>query len=227
MESICKYFFDDGIYIFDPLFIKADSARFNVVFTYNSNGNYEKLISDLGEIYYSYVKSEEKNNLKDYYSPFQNVSAPSVKDLYFTKIEYNLGKNISANSLISRSSKLENTIATDGISSTGGIYEINLKVDSLELGDTKYGFSYKGHLRDKKYNSLNLDRDVQFNRIWDIDSANNSGERRKSLNFYINQNDLSSTNLTLSNLKLYDWNKSRLDASYQILRGLFLSLIHI
>ena len=122
---------------------------------------------------------------------------------------------------MSRSSKLENTIATDGISSTGGIYEINLKVDSLEFRDTKYGFSYKGHLRDKKYNSLNLDRDVQFNRIWDIDSANNSGERRNSLNFYINQNDLSSTNLTLSNLKLYDWNKSRLDASYQILRGLF------
>ena len=220
-DSIGKYFIDNGIYIFDPLFIQTDSARFNVVFTYNSNGNYEKLISDIGEIYYSYVQSEEKNNLKDYYSPFQNISAPSVKDLYFTKIEYNLGKNISANSLMSRSSKLENTIATDGISSTGGIYEINLKVDSLEFRDTKYGFSYKGHLRDKKYNSLNLDRDVQFNRIWDIDSANNSGERRNSLNFYINQNDLSSTNLTLSNLKLYDWNKSRLDASYQILRGLF------
>ena len=100
-----------------------------------------------------------------------------VKDLYFTKIEYNLGKNISASSLMSSSSKLENTIATDGISSTGGIYEINLKVDSLEFRDTKYGFSYKGHLRDKKYNSLNLDRDVQFNRIWDIDSANSSGER--------------------------------------------------
>ena len=53
-------------------------------------------------------------------------------------------------------------------SSTGGIYEINLKVDSLEFRDTKYGFSYKGHLRDKKYNSLNLDRDVQFNKKWDI-----------------------------------------------------------
>ena len=63
-----------------------------VVFTYDSNGNYEKLISDIGEIYYSYVQSEEKNNLKDYYSPFQNISAPSIKDLYFTKIEYNLGK---------------------------------------------------------------------------------------------------------------------------------------
>ena len=48
-----------------------------------------------------YVQSEEKNNLKDYYSPFKNISAPSVKDLYFTKIEYNLGKNISASSLMS------------------------------------------------------------------------------------------------------------------------------
>ena len=220
-DSMGKYFIDEGIYIFDPLFIQADSARYRVVFSYNSNGNYEKLISDIGEIYYSYVQSEEKNNLKDYYSPFQNVSAPSIKDLYFTKIEYNLGKNISASSLMSSSSKLENTIANDGISSTGGIYEINLKVDSLEFRDTKYGFSYKGHLRDKKYNSLNLDRDVQFNRIWDIDSANSSGERSNSLNFYINQNDISSTNLTLSNLKLYNWNKSRLYASYQILSGLF------
>ena len=220
-DSMGKYFIDEGIYIFDPLFIQADSARYRVVFSYNSNGNYEKLISDIGEIYYSYVQSEEKNNLKDYYSPFQNVSAPSLKDLYFTKIEYNLGKNISASSLMSSSSKLENTIANDGISSTGGIYEINLKVDSLEFRDTKYGFSYKGHLRDKKYNSLNLDRDVQFNRIWDIDSANSSGERSNSLNFYINQNDISSTNLTLSNLKLYNWNKSRLYASYQILSGLF------
>ncbi|NDB80614.1 hypothetical protein EB155_12205, partial [archaeon] len=126
-DSTGKYFIDNGIYIFDPLFIQADSVRYNVVFTYNSTGNYEKLISDIGEIYYSYVQSEEKNNLKDYYSPFQNISAPSVKDLYFTKIEYNLGKNISANSLMSRSAKLENTIATDGIFSKGGIYEINLK----------------------------------------------------------------------------------------------------
>ena len=220
-DSIGKYFIDEGIYIFDPLFIQADSARFSVVFTYNSNGNYEKLISGIGEIYYSYVQSEEKNNLKDYYSPFQNVSAPGAKDLYFTKIIYNLGKNISASSLMSSSSKLENTIATDGISSTGGIYEINLKVDSLEFRDTKYGFSYKGHLRDKKYNSLNLDRDVQFNRIWDIDSANSSGEKSNSLNFYINQNDISSTNLTLSNLKLYDLNKSRIYASHKILSGLF------
>ena len=220
-DSMGKYFIDEGIYIFDPLFIQADSARYRVVFSYNSNGNYEKLISDIGEIYYSYVQSEEKNNLKDYYSPFQNVSAPSLEDLYFTKIEYNLGKNISASSLMSSSSKLENTIANDGISSTGGIYEINLKVDSLEFRDTKYGFSYKGHLRDKKYNSLNLDRDVQFIKIWDIDSANSSGEKSNSLNFYINQNDISSTNLTLSNLKLYNWNKSRLYASYQILSGLF------
>ena len=122
---------------------------------------------------------------------------------------------------MSRSSKLENTLATDGISRTGGIYEINLKVDSLEFKDTKYGFSYKGHLRDKKYNSLNLDRDVQFNRIWDIDSANSSREISKTLNLYINQKNLSSTNLTLSNLKLYDWNKSRIYASHQVLRGLF------
>ena len=34
----------------------------------------------------------------------------------------------------------------------------------------------QGAFENKKYNSLNLDRDVQFNRIWDIDSANSSGE---------------------------------------------------
>ena len=220
-DSLGKYFIDENIYIYDPLFTHADSARFNVVFTYNSNGNYEKLISEIGEIYYSYVSKEEKNNLRDYFSPFQIVSAPGANDLYFTKIVYNLGKNISASSLMSRSSKMENTLARDRIFSIGSIYEFNFKIDSLELRNKKYGVSYKGILRDKKYNSLNLDRDVQFNRIWDIDSVSTSGEISKALNFYINQNDLSSTNLTLSNLKLYDWKKSRLYASHQILGGLF------
>ena len=47
-DSTGKYFIDNGIYIFDPLFIQADSSRFNVVFTYNSNGNYEKVFEGFG-----------------------------------------------------------------------------------------------------------------------------------------------------------------------------------
>ena len=220
-DSSGKYFIAGGVYIYDPLFIQNDSVRYNVVFTYNSNGNYEKLVSELGEIYYSYVAVEAKNNLKDYFSPFQKISSPGLRDLYFAKINFNLGNTFSASSLISRSSKRENILSNNGTSNSGNIIEVNFRADSLELMNTKYGFSYTGLIRDKKYNSLNLVRDVQFNRIWDTDSINDSDELNKSFNLYIKQNDLSITNIKLSSLSLYDWNKKKLNVSHQILMGLF------
>ena len=86
----------------------------------------------------------------------------------------------------------------------------------------KYGFSFNELTRQKDYKSPSLDREVQFNRIWDIDSLIESGEYKRSLGFYLNFKDKSFSDVKISNLKLHQLNKNKLNFSHKIPKHLLL-----
>ena len=220
-DSLGNYYIDNGVYVYDPNFNEDNSIRFNVVFTYDGGGNYEKLVSPLGEVYFRYVDDLEKNNLKDYYSPNQKIPTPKSKDLYFAKVFYNLGNNLSIESVLSRSINNENIFSNNNKLLAGNIFEFDVNLDSIEFKSLKFGLSFTELIKQKDYKALSLDRSVQFNRIWDIDSLNESGEYKRSLGFYLNFKNQSISDVKISNLKFYQTNKSKIDFSHKILSGLF------
>ena len=220
-DSLGSYYINNGVYIYDPNFNENDSERFNVVFTYDGSGNYEKLVSPLGEVYFRYIDDLEKNNLKEYYSPNQKIPTPKSRNLYFTKFLYNIGENLSIESVFSRSMNNENIFSNNNKSLAGNVFEFDVSLDSIEFKSLKYGFSFNELIRQKDYKSPSLDREVQFTRIWDIDTLIESGEYKRSLGFYLNFKNKSISDVKISKLKLHQINKNKLNFSHEILSGLF------
>lgn len=220
-DSLGSYYLDNGVFIFDPLFLVNDFSRYNVVFTNNENGTYERLINSSGRIYYRFVHPEQKELLKDYFSPNQLISAPKSKNLYFSKINYDFGNNFSIKSVISKSSNDKNILSSSDNILSGNLFELDASIDSLELGNLSYGLSYTTLVRQKKYTSFSLDRDVQFKREWDIDSLENFEENKKSFDIYIDIKDYSSSDIQVSSLDIGEATKNRLSLSHTIIHGAF------
>ena len=87
-----------------------------------------------------WVEFLEKNNLKDYYSPNQKIPTPKSRNLYFTKFLYNLGENLSIESVFSRSMNNENIFSNNNKSLAGNVFEFDVNLDSIEFKSLKYGF---------------------------------------------------------------------------------------
>ena len=218
-DSLGSYYLDNEVFIFDPFFLVNDVSRYSVVFTNNENGNYERLINLSGRIYYRFVHPEQKEPLKDYFSPNQLISAPKSKNLYFSKINYDFGNNFSIKSVISRSSNDRNILSNSDNILSGNLFELDASMDSLEIGNLSYGLSYTSLVRQKKYTSFSLDRDVQFKRDWDIDNLENFEENKKSLDIYIDIKDYSNSDIQISSLDIGQTTKNRLSLSHTILNG--------
>lgn len=220
-DSLGLYYSTNGVFTFDPNFLVNDFTRYNVVFTNNENGTYERLINSSGRVYYSFIQLEQKEPLKDYFSPNQLISAPKSKNLYFSKINYNIGNILSVKSVVSRSSNDENILSTNDNIMSGNLFEFDASTDSLEIGHLKYGLSYNSLIRQKKYTSFSLDREVQFRREWDIDSLDNFEENKKSFSIYFDIKEYSNSDIQISSLDVGEATKNRLSLSHKILNGFF------
>ena len=76
------YYLDDSIYVYDPEKNVTDE-RYQVSFSYNTEGDYQRKISLNGKIYYEYVPETDQKTQVDLYSPFQTIIAPIFHDLLF------------------------------------------------------------------------------------------------------------------------------------------------
>ena len=79
----------NGIFEYDPSEILLDSNRYQVVFQFDANGEYERKISDKGRVYYSFL-AEENRRLHTIIFSLQKVKAPRSHqyDILIMSIQY-------------------------------------------------------------------------------------------------------------------------------------------
>ena len=118
-DSSGSYYLDGDVYRYDPDYLQTDYERYRVAFTYDAMGEYERIISNTGKVYYQYFDHGNSVVNKDLYSPYQKINAPRAKDLVYVKANYHLGDKLSISTLFSRSD-LDNNILSDLTASDTG-----------------------------------------------------------------------------------------------------------
>ena len=53
-DSSGSYCLDGDVYRYDPDYLQTDYERYRVAFTYDAMGEYERIISNTGKVYYQY-----------------------------------------------------------------------------------------------------------------------------------------------------------------------------
>ena len=218
-DSSGDYYYDGEVYIYDPNYLIAEYLRYQVTFSYDGAGEYERIISNNGKIYYQYLDQDNDETSKDLYSPYQKVKAPRSKDLIYAKGVYGLGNKLSISTLFSRSNLDNNILSGFNASDKGGLYEVSFSIDSIETGRIRYGISGSNSVREKKYTSFGLDRNVRFKRFWDLDSLGLLNERESTLKLFIDIDELSSSFLELSKLNIGDFEKGKVKIDHTIHNG--------
>ncbi len=217
-DSTGDYYLDGEIFKYDPDHIVSGYNRYRIAFTYNIKGTYEKLVSVLGKVYYQYYEGDSPIN-KDLYSPYQKISAPRSKDLYYAKGNYSLGNKLTFSSLFSRSLSDNNILSGANELAKGGLYEISLVLDSIETGKMTYFFSIDNLIREKNYSSFGLDRNVQYKRYWDLDSIGAMDERESSLKFFLGIDNFSRSSIEYSGLSIGALKKEKIKLDHKINSG--------
>ena len=218
-DSTGDYYLDGDIFIYDPNRIVNEYSRYKVTFTYNARGNYEKIISDAGQVYYQYYDNISLGN-KDLYSPYQKISGPQSKDLYYAIGSYNLGDKISISTSISNSIRDNNILSGANKSTNGGLYEFRIALDSIETEYVTYTLSANNLIRDKNYSSVGLDRNAQYKRHWDLDSIGLVDESEFTMNFFLGVDDFSRTSFKYSGLDIGLIKKDRIAIDQKITSGI-------
>ena len=217
-DSTGDYYLEGEIYKYDPDHILIAYKRYRVAFTYNLKGKYEKLISVSGKVYYQYFEGDSPVN-KDLYSPYQEISAPRSKDLYYLKGSYNLGNKLSISTLLSRSINDKNILSFSDKSSNGGMYEITMILDTIEVGRMTYSLSAENLIREKYYTSFGLDRNVQYKRYWDLDSIGMIDEQESSVRFFMDFDNFSQSSIEYSGLNIGALKKNKIKLDHKIKSG--------
>lgn len=227
-DSSGSYYLDGDVYRYDPDYLQTDYERYRVAFTYDAMGEYERIISNTGKVYYQYFDHGNSVVNKDLYSPYQKINAPRAKDLVYVKANYHLGDKLSISTLFSRSDLDNNVLSDLTASDKGGLYEVSFRIDSIEAGRITYGISGSNLVREKNYSSFGLDRSVRFKRFWDLDSIGPLNERESALRFFIDIDKLSNSSIEFSSLNIGALEKGRFKIDHMIDDGILqgTSLIH-
>ena len=214
------YVYTDSIFVYDPDFESIDSVRFSIIFSYDQNGTYKRLISDKGRIFYQYVPVSDRELNLDLYSFYQTVHSPESHQFGFIGGEYKLGNNIKLSGQINQSRLDPNSINQTNSLHNGASHKIGILIDSLELGPVLWNLSISDWNRNNKYQSLGQENDVMQRRFWNLDSLQKRGVRQSNLNFEMVVNGIGSSQFEYANLTYAQNERSRVRLNQRMTKSI-------
>ena len=197
------YILENGIYHYDPSYLASDSIRFQVVFNSDSDGDYERRISEKGRVYYSFLPDEGRNEFIQLYSPFRTVKAPKIHNHGYFDYDYRVNEHININGEFASSMIDDNRIYSSDLT-LGGSYKYGFSIDSLYLGKGKFNLNFNNWDRGPRYRSLNREHKIMHARLWNLDSSITQGVNETSIKSRYVIEDFSNSYFELARLKYLD-----------------------
>jgi hypothetical protein len=180
------YILTNGIYYYFPETMNDIDNRYKVSFhNDNENGEYARRISDDGHLYFEFVNIENRSEIIDLYSPFRRWSNPINHEILQLAGDVILSKNTKATWDLSLSSLDKNTFSTLNDDDNIGIAH-NITINGKEIFVSKnaqLGYNITTWKKSNRFRALSLDRNVQFNQNWNIQSEDLGNESLFSSGF--------------------------------------------
>ena len=203
------YYLNDSIYVYDPEKNVGDE-RYQVSFSYNTEGDYQRKISFNGKIYYEYVPETDQKIQVDLYSPFRTIIAPILHDLLFASGEWNLGDKVRMQAALAGSNVDQNSLSDkDDELNSSGSFRVYITADSIRIGSMQFGFSFGDWYKQKNFRPLGRDKSIRHRRFWNLDSVGYNEERQTELSLNLHLENISSTKLELAQINIIGQKRKR------------------
>ena len=219
-DSNGKYINDGEKYIYDPFASSEEYVLFDVSFYYDIDGEYQRKISDLGQIYYEYVSEIDRKSILDLFSPFKIINTPKSQQLLFCAGEYQLADRITIGGELS-GSRYQNNIINNYNSINGGSYIISTAIDSMDLNFVRLNFSFKDWYRDKNYNSIEREDEILYTRLWNLDSIITTDIRESMIDADLIINSIGKSKVEIARLIHGDDTRSRVQFTQNLFNQKF------
>ena len=179
IDSSGDYVLQDFLYVYDPLITEDNLLRYNVQFTLDPMGNYQRKISEEGKMFYQYISDEEKGLYSELYSPYKTITSPRSLQFGKAQLSVKINEYLSIQGQFSGSRKNSNIISGNNLSN-GLSYVLNIELDTLEFDLFKLKFSYKSQERGDEYSPLGREQAVMQTRLWNLDNILVSNSKEDS-----------------------------------------------
>ena len=210
------YILENGIYYYDLSYLNPDSNRYQIVFNSDSDGDYERKISDKGRVYYSFLPGENRTGLIQLYSPFRTIHAPKIHNYGYFDYDYKVNEYMTVNGEFASSIVDDNRIYSSDLT-LGGAYKYGLSIDSLNLGDGIFNFNIKNWERGPRYREFNRENKILNTRLWNLDTLITRDVNETSVQTKYIIEDISNSYLELARLKYLDNINTRVHFQQNIL----------
>ncbi len=178
--------------------------RYNITFTNdNEKGQYRRLISPTGKIYYEYVPNDMRNRGDDLYSPVKNLVSPVETQLIEISGQYYLSDNTELKLSTAFSDLDQNMFSSkDDNDNSGLAYALNLSNNTIQFAD---GMTIKLLLNswqeNKRFHPLERARSAMFYQDWNIDPSFRGSEQFNEIEAGLNMVDVGNGSLSVSSYK--------------------------
>ncbi|MFH1852483.1 MAG: hypothetical protein ABIA75_09070 [Candidatus Neomarinimicrobiota bacterium] len=206
-DSSGDYYLLDGIYVYRDFVGAGQSApRFNVTFRNTAEqGAYRRAVTAGGQLYYEFVPETERHWQQDLYSPVRVLTAPERRQLLQVTADMRPLDNLAVTTRLALSDQDLNRLSDrDDADNLGWAYELNI-VGQGALADPDWHYDYRVNNwgRTDRFRTLQRDREVRFERDWNLTDNNIAAENLLSGGIGLSRRELWDINL--------DWSQYRRD----------------
>ena len=214
------YVLNDDIYEYDPSHMSSDSIRYQVVFQYDKNGEYERRISDQGRIYYVFIPNLERTKTIQLYSPFRIIHAPKVHQFGYCDYDYKINEHFKIIGDLSGSIIDQNKMNEISMK-RGTSYKFGINMDSLSLGPGKLNLNIHNWNRELNYKPIGRENEIMHTRLWNLDSSISRGINETSVQSDYVIDNLSKSYFEITKLRHNGENNTRLNLEHGLINKKF------
>jgi hypothetical protein len=177
-----EYVLENGVFVYHP--DCSDTTEcYSVTFQYDAlHGSYIKRVSPEGKLYFEYVPETLRDQYQDRYSPVRRLVAPASQELLQAVSVIPWSDQVVLTTEVSLSNYDRNTVSPRGDGNNFGVaHRLELQVREIALPKS---FRVSSRLvtwgQSENFHPLQREREVLFNRDWDLKNAPVGEERMLS-----------------------------------------------
>ena len=196
--------------------------RYFITFTNDSEtGEYRRLISISGEIYYEFVQLIDREQYDDLYSPMKQIISPKGHQLFEISGDYQVSKNTMLDFSTAVSGVDKNRLSSkNDDDNTGLAYSFALSNNKITISDKmRIGYTISSWQQDNRFEAMQRDRSAMFYQDWNVQPLLNVNENHHAVEAGVDIENLVKGTVTASR---YNYGKqlfNRINSAFTAGRG--------
>lgn len=191
--------------------------RYSITFTNdNESGEYHRLITQTGEIYYEFVQLIDREQYDDLYSPMKEVISPKGNQLFEITGDYKLSENTVLDFSTAVSSVDQNRLSSKNDNdNTGLAYSFVLSNNKINISEKmRLRYSLSGWQQDDRFEALQRDRSATFYQDWNVQPLLDVAESDYAISTGIDVENVGNGTMAVSRFKYGDGTFYRINSSF-------------